>query len=90
MLLTQTKAFQFVLETRENVSVVNAQKLNVGSLRSAYALFPIRAVALGEMEITVDAISAQASDNLVQRVSVKVTHCISSVSLVCVVLHIVQ
>lgn len=72
MLLTQTKAFQFVLENRGNVSVINAQKLNLGSHDSAPALFPIRPIALGEMEITVDAVSAKASDNLVRRVFVKV------------------
>ncbi|XP_028995599.2 CD109 antigen-like isoform X2 [Betta splendens] len=71
VLLSQTKAFQFVLETRGNVSVMNAQKLNVGGLRSVAALFAIRAVALGRMEIMVDAVSAEASDSLVQRVLVK-------------------
>ncbi|KAK2891620.1 hypothetical protein Q8A73_017285 [Channa argus] len=71
VLLTQNKAFKFVLENRENVSVKHAQKLNLRSHVSGSALFPIRPVALGEIEITVDAVSAEASDRLVWRVLVK-------------------
>lgn len=52
--------------------MVNAQKLTLGSHGSASALFPIRPVALGEMEISVDAVSAEASDSLVRRMLVKV------------------
>lgn len=72
MLLTQSKAFQFVLENRGNVSVINAQKLNLQSHHSASAVFPIRPIALGEMEITVYAVSAKASESLVWRLFVKV------------------
>lgn len=72
MLLAQSEAFEFVLAVRGDVSVVNAQKLTLGSHASAAALFPIRPAALGEMEISVDAISAEASDSLVWRVLVKV------------------
>ncbi|XP_067470944.1 CD109 antigen-like [Thunnus thynnus] len=71
LLLAQSEAFEFVLADRGDVSVVNAQKLTLGSHVSASAMFPIRPVALGEMEISVDAISAEASDNLVWRVLVK-------------------
>lgn len=39
---------------------------------SASALFPIRPVALGEIEISVEAISAKTSDSLVWRMLVKV------------------
>lgn len=72
LLLAQSEAFEFVLADSGDVSVVNAQKLTLGSHVSASALFPIRPVALGEMEISVDAISAEASDSLVWRVLVKV------------------
>lgn len=72
VLLAQGKAFEFVLGDRGDVSVVNAQKLTLGSHVSASALFPIRPVALGEMEISVDAVCAEASDSLVWRVLVKV------------------
>lgn len=72
LLLAQSEAFEFVLANRADVSVVNAQKLTFGSHVSASALFPIRPVALGMMEITVDAVSAEASDSLVWRVFVKV------------------
>uniref|UniRef100_A0A3Q1HW22 CD109 molecule n=2 Tax=Anabas testudineus TaxID=64144 RepID=A0A3Q1HW22_ANATE len=71
VLLTQSKAFQFVLVNSRNVSVINAQKLNLGSHKSAAALFPIRPVAVGEMEITVYAVSADTSDSLFWSVFVK-------------------
>lgn len=72
MLLAQSEAFEFVLTDWSNVSVINAQKLTLGSRASALALFPIRPLGLGEMEISVDAVSAEASDGLVRRVMVKV------------------
>ena len=72
MLLTQSQAFEFVLADRGDVSAVNAQKLTLGSHASASALFPIRPVALGEIDISVDAICAEASDSLIWKVIVKV------------------
>lgn len=72
LLLAQSEAFEFVLADRGDVSVVNAQKLILGGQVSTTALFPIRPVALGMMEIYVDAVSAEASDSLVQKVHVKV------------------
>lgn len=72
LLLPQSETFEFVLANRADISVVNAQKLTLGSHVSAVALFPVRAVALGMMAITVDAVSAEASDSLVRRVLVKV------------------
>nr|XP_046269872.1 CD109 antigen-like [Scatophagus argus] len=71
LLLAQSEAFEFVLADRGDVSVVNAQKLILGSHKSASALFPIRPVALGVMEISVDAVFAEASGSLVGRVLVK-------------------
>ncbi|XP_060919349.1 CD109 antigen [Labrus mixtus] len=71
LLLAQSEAFQFVLAERGDVSTLNVKKLTLGSHVSAVALFPIRPVALGEMEISVDAISVDASDSLVWRVLVK-------------------
>ncbi len=72
LLLAQSEAFEFVLADRGDVAVVNAQKLTLGSHMSASALFPIRPVALGVMDISVDAVSAEASDSLVWTVLVKV------------------
>ncbi|XP_069392339.1 CD109 antigen-like isoform X2 [Paralichthys olivaceus] len=71
VLLAQSAAFEFVLGNRGDVSVVNAQKLTLGSHVSASVWFPIRPIALGEIEISVDAVSAEASDSLVWRVHVK-------------------
>ncbi|XP_049917736.1 CD109 antigen-like [Epinephelus moara] len=71
LLLAQSEAFEFVLADKGDVSVVNAQKLTLGSHASASALFPIRPTDLGEMEISVDAVSAEASDSLIWKVLVK-------------------
>lgn len=72
MLLAQSKSFEFVLTHRKDASVISAQKVTVESHASASALFPVRPLALGEVEISVDAVSAEASDSLVCRVMVKV------------------
>ncbi|XP_039904938.1 CD109 antigen-like isoform X2 [Simochromis diagramma] len=71
VLLAQSKSFEFVLTHRKDASVINAQKVTVESHGSASALFPVRPLALGEVEISVDAVSAEASDSLVWRVMVK-------------------
>ncbi|XP_051246774.1 CD109 antigen-like [Dicentrarchus labrax] len=71
VLLAQSEDFKFVLTDRGDVSAVNAQKLTLGSHVSASALFPVRPVALGVMEISVDAVSSEATDSLVRRVLVK-------------------
>ncbi|CAG5866269.1 unnamed protein product [Menidia menidia] len=71
VLIAQSEAFEFVLMGKRDTSVINAQKLTIRSHMSAAALFPIRCLAVGEMEISVDAASAEASDGLVQRVMVK-------------------
>lgn len=76
LLLAQSETFQFVLANRADVSVVNAQKLSLGSHTTAVALFPVRPVALGMMDVTVDAVSAEASDSLVWSVFVKVCVCV--------------
>uniref|UniRef100_A0A3Q2P6C8 CD109 molecule n=1 Tax=Fundulus heteroclitus TaxID=8078 RepID=A0A3Q2P6C8_FUNHE len=54
-----------------DASVINAQRLTLGRDVSVSALFPIRALAVGEMEISVDAVSADASDGLVRKIWVK-------------------
>ena len=74
LLLATSEAYEFVLADKGDVSGVNAQKLTLGSHVSASALFPIRPVALGEIEISVDAVSAEASDSLVWIVLVKVRY----------------
>ncbi|XP_028251415.1 CD109 antigen-like [Parambassis ranga] len=71
VLLAQSEAFEFVLTDRKGVSVVNAQKLTLGSHVSASALFAIRPLVLGEMDISVDAVSEEASESLSRRVNVK-------------------
>ncbi|XP_061897874.1 CD109 antigen isoform X2 [Entelurus aequoreus] len=71
LLLSQSEAFEFVLEKHGDDAVLNAQTLILEGYVSATALFPIRPVALGEMELYVDAVSVNCSDSLVWRVLVK-------------------
>ncbi|XP_029973331.1 CD109 antigen-like [Salarias fasciatus] len=71
VLIAQSETFEFVLSRRSNLSVINAQKLTLGSHRSAAARFPIRPLSLGDVEIAVDAVSAEASESLVRRITVK-------------------
>ncbi|XP_028294086.1 CD109 antigen [Gouania willdenowi] len=71
VLLAQSESFEFVLTDRNNMSFINAQKLSLGSHQSASALFPIRALALGEMEISVDGVSSDATCSLIRRVMVE-------------------
>nr|XP_061824601.1 CD109 antigen-like isoform X2 [Nerophis lumbriciformis] len=71
LLLSQSEAFEFVLEKHGDDAVLNVQTLILEGYVSATALFPIRPVALGEMELSVDAVSVNCSDSLVWRVLVK-------------------
>ncbi|KAK0139942.1 CD109 antigen [Merluccius polli] len=71
MLVEHSEAFEFVLSVDERVSVVNARKVTVGSQSSVSVLFPIRPLALGEMEISSILLSAETSESLVQTVLVK-------------------
>lgn len=80
LLLAQSETFEFVLANSADLSVVNAQKLTLGSHVSAVASFPIRPVALGMVDISVDAVSADASDSLVWRVLVQVCDDVNGLS----------
>ncbi|XP_023207936.1 CD109 antigen-like [Xiphophorus maculatus] len=71
VLVAQGDGFEFVLMDQRGASIINAQKITLRSHESASALFPIRPLALGEMEISVDAVSAEASDGLVEKIWVK-------------------
>uniref|UniRef100_A0A3P9JZJ9 CD109 molecule n=1 Tax=Oryzias latipes TaxID=8090 RepID=A0A3P9JZJ9_ORYLA len=53
------------------MSVINAKQLTIGSHASASALFPIEPLVLGEMEISVEAVSMEASDSVVWKLLVK-------------------
>lgn len=74
MYIVQTEAFEFVLMERRNTSVINAQKLILGSHQTASSLFPIRFLTLGVKSISVVALSAEASNSFTQRIVVKVWH----------------
>lgn len=72
VLVEQSEAFEFVLSVEGDVSVVNMRKVTVGRQSSVAALFPIRPLALGLMEVTAAILSAESSESLVQTVLVKV------------------
>uniref|UniRef100_A0A8C8E393 CD109 antigen n=1 Tax=Oryzias sinensis TaxID=183150 RepID=A0A8C8E393_9TELE len=71
VLLAQSEAFKFVLSNQRDMSVINAKQLTIGSHASASALFPIEPLVLGEMEISVEAVSMEASDSVVWKLLVK-------------------
>ncbi|CAL8285857.1 unnamed protein product [Lota lota] len=71
LLVEHNEAFEFVLAVDADLSVANARKVTVGSQSSVSALFPIRPLALGEMEISAAVLSAESSESLVQTVLVK-------------------
>ncbi|KAF7655787.1 hypothetical protein LDENG_00050910 [Lucifuga dentata] len=71
VLVEQSDAYAFVLAEKGDISVVNAQKHTAGSHEVTSALFPIRPLTLGEMEISVDVISTEAFASLVQILFVK-------------------
>lgn len=72
MLLAQSEAFKFVLSNPRHMSVINAKQFTIGSRASGSALFPIEPLVLGETEISVEAISMDASDSIVWKLMVKV------------------
>lgn len=80
LLLAQSETFEFVLANSADISVVNAQKLTLGSHLSAVVSFLIKPVALGMVDITVDAVSAEASDSLVWKVLVQVCDDVNGLS----------
>nr|XP_054597488.1 CD109 antigen isoform X2 [Nothobranchius furzeri] len=69
--IAQTEAFEFVLMTQKEASVINAQRLYLGAYVTSSARFPIRFLVLGEVELSVNAMSAEASGKFVQRLLVK-------------------
>ena len=72
LLVEHNEAFEFVLAVDGDLAVVNARKVEVGRRSSVTMLFPIRPLALGQMEISATMFSAEDSRRLVQTVLVKV------------------
>ncbi|KAM9787177.1 CD109 antigen [Syngnathus typhle] len=71
LVLSESEAFEFILAKHGDISMVNAQTLILEGYGSATALFPIRPVVIGELQISVDAIAADCSESLVWNVLVK-------------------
>lgn len=72
--IAQTEAFEFVMTDRRDKSIINAQRLTLRSHQTASAFFPIRLLALGDIEISVVAMSVEATNSFSQRILVKVRH----------------
>ncbi|CAL8294217.1 unnamed protein product [Arctogadus glacialis] len=71
LLVEQNEAFEFVLAVDGDLAVVNARKVTVGPQSTVKAFFPIRPLALGEMEISAGMVSAEDYRRWVQTVLVK-------------------
>uniref|UniRef100_A0A3B3DP73 CD109 molecule n=1 Tax=Oryzias melastigma TaxID=30732 RepID=A0A3B3DP73_ORYME len=66
-IVLEAKIFNYL----EHMSVINAKQFTIGSRASGSALFPIEPLVLGETEISVEAISMDASDSIVWKLMVK-------------------
>ncbi|XP_037550486.1 CD109 antigen [Nematolebias whitei] len=69
--IAQTEAFEFVMTDQRDKSIINAQRLTLRSHQTASTFFPIRLLALGDIEISVVAMSLEASNSFSQRILVK-------------------
>uniref|UniRef100_W5NJS4 CD109 molecule n=1 Tax=Lepisosteus oculatus TaxID=7918 RepID=W5NJS4_LEPOC len=64
-------SFDFLFPDVEGISMPSKQKVSVASRDGTSVLFPIKPKALGEIPISVKAISSVASDAVIQKVLVK-------------------
>ncbi|XP_036406063.1 CD109 antigen [Megalops cyprinoides] len=71
VIVAQSESFEFVSPDNEGISMASVQRVVVRSQDSSSVLFPIRPTILGEMPISVKALSTISSDAVVQKVLVK-------------------
>ncbi|KAG7460634.1 hypothetical protein MATL_G00200810 [Megalops atlanticus] len=71
VIVAQSESFEFVSPDNEGISMASVQRVVVRSQDSSSVLFPIRPRILGEMPISVKALSTISSDAVVQKVLVK-------------------
>ncbi|KAJ8270954.1 hypothetical protein GJAV_G00121140 [Gymnothorax javanicus] len=70
VIVADSESFEFVLR-KNNVSMASTRTVSVASQGTATASFPIRPTVLGEMAISVQAISFMASDALIKKFLIK-------------------
>nr|XP_046229740.1 CD109 antigen [Scatophagus argus] len=71
VIVAQSDTFEFVFPDNEDLPVPSVRQLSVGSQSGASVLIPIRPLVLGEMPVSVKAMSSAASDFVRTTVLVK-------------------
>ncbi|XP_062325530.1 CD109 antigen-like [Osmerus eperlanus] len=71
VLVEKSQQYDFVLEDQGDITMANARRVIIESQGEASMLFPIMPLELGEMEISVHAMSANSEDDIVHTVLVK-------------------
>ncbi|KAJ4928836.1 hypothetical protein JOQ06_004460, partial [Pogonophryne albipinna] len=71
VIVAENDTFEFVFPDNGELPMPNVRKVSVGSQRGASVLIPIRPLVLGEISVSVKALSAAASDFVTKTVLVK-------------------
>ncbi|XP_034059074.1 LOW QUALITY PROTEIN: CD109 antigen-like [Gymnodraco acuticeps] len=71
VIVSENDTFEFVFPDNGELPMTNVRKVSVGSQRGASVLIPIRPLVLGEISVSVKALSAAASDFVTKTVLVK-------------------
>ncbi|KAF3850306.1 hypothetical protein F7725_020025 [Dissostichus mawsoni] len=71
VIVAESDTFEFVFPDNGELLMPNVRKVSVGSQRGASVLIPIRPLVLGEISVSVKALSAAASDMVTKTVLVK-------------------
>ena len=74
MIVAESEHFEFVFPDSDGVVMASKRTVSVWSQNGTTVLFPIRPTMLGEIPISVRAISSYTSDALYRTVLVKVEH----------------
>ncbi|KAL0967289.1 hypothetical protein UPYG_G00250340 [Umbra pygmaea] len=69
--VAQSDFFEFVLWDNDEISMTNTRQVSVGRQNGTSLLFPIRPLVLGEIDISVKALTSVASDVVRRTVQVK-------------------
>ncbi|KAI9528342.1 hypothetical protein NQZ68_022034 [Dissostichus eleginoides] len=71
VVVAESDTFEFVFPDNGELPMPNVRKVSVGSQRGASVLIPIRPLVLGEISVSVKALSAAASDMVTKTVLIK-------------------
>lgn len=72
VIVTESETFEFVFPNNEESYMPGVREVNVMSQGGASVLIPIKPLVLGEIPISVKAVSAVASDKVIRKLLVKV------------------